>query len=79
MSSTYFIYYYFDYERTLWRLFQKRAVRHKFDIYVFIYYHHWADTSVGGLLVPECIIQPVVSVSALTWFIGYIYHWNYSS
>jgi hypothetical protein len=29
------------------------------------------DTSAGGLLVPEGIIRPVVSVSALTWFIRY--------
>ena len=27
-------------------------------------------------LVPEGIIRPVVSVSALTWFIRYIYYWN---
>jgi hypothetical protein len=26
----------FDFERTWWRLFQKRVVRTKFDIYVFI-------------------------------------------
>ena len=26
----------FDYERTWWRLFQKRVVRTKFDIYVLI-------------------------------------------
>ena len=30
----------------------------------------------GGLLVTECIILPVVSASALTWFIRYIYYWN---
>ena len=36
------------------------------------YYHHWVDTSAGGLLVLEGIIPPVVSVSALTWFIIYI-------
>jgi hypothetical protein len=29
-------------------------------------------TSAGGLLVPECIIHPVLSVSILTWFIRYI-------
>jgi hypothetical protein len=27
------------------------------------YYYHWVDTSVGGLLVPEGIICPVVSVT----------------
>jgi hypothetical protein len=36
-------------------------------------------TSAGGLLVPEGIIHPVVSVSGLTWFIRYLcfyyYHW----
>jgi hypothetical protein len=40
------------------------------------YCYHWVDTSPGGLLVPEGIIRPVVSVSALTWFIRYIYYWN---
>jgi hypothetical protein len=34
------------------------------------------NTSDGGLLVPDCIIRPVVSVSALTWFIRYNYYWN---
>jgi len=29
---------------------------------------------VGGLLVHEGIILPVVSASALTWFIRYIYY-----
>jgi hypothetical protein len=37
-----------------------------FDIY-------WVDTSAGGLLIPERIIRPVDSVSALKWFIRYIY------
>jgi hypothetical protein len=36
-------------------------------------------TAAGGLLVPEGIIHPVVSVSVLTWFIRYLclyyYHW----
>jgi hypothetical protein len=40
-----------------------------FDIY-------WVDTSAGGLLIPESIIRPVDSVSALKWFIRYIYFWN---
>jgi hypothetical protein len=30
----------FDFERTWWRLFQKRAVRAKFDVYVFIFIIH---------------------------------------
>jgi len=34
--------------------------------YLRFYYYHWVDTSAGGLLVPEGIIRPVVSVSALT-------------
>ena len=26
-------------------------------------FYHWVDTSAGGILVPECIICPIVSVS----------------
>ena len=26
-------------------------------------FYHWVDTFNGGLLVPECVIRPVVSVS----------------
>ena len=37
------------------------------------YYYHWVDTSAGGLLVPEGIIRPVVSASALTWFNRYTF------
>jgi hypothetical protein len=37
---------------------------------------NWVDTSTGELLVPEGIICPVVSVSALTWFIRFSYYWN---
>ena len=40
------------------------------------YYYHWVDTSASGPLFPEGIIRPVVSVSALTWVIRYIYYWN---
>jgi hypothetical protein len=36
---------------------------------IFIIY-----TSDGGLLVPESITRPVVSVSSLVWFIRYIYN-----
>jgi hypothetical protein len=32
----YFAFYSFDFERTWWKLFQKRVVRSKFNIYVFI-------------------------------------------
>ena len=52
----------------------KGELNENFDIYVF-YYYHWVDTSAGGLLVPKGIIRPVVSVvSALPWFIRYIYY-----
>jgi hypothetical protein len=45
-------------------------VRTKFDIYVLI-------TITGGeLLVPDGIIRPVVSVSALAWFIRHMYYSN---
>ena len=51
--------------------------------YLRFYYYHWVDTSAGGLLVPEGIIHPVVTVSVLTWFIRYLcfycYHWIYTS
>ena len=46
-----------------------------FDIYVFNHYH-WFDTSASGLLVPEGMIRPEVSASALTWFVRYIYYGN---
>ena len=36
----YFSFQSFDFERTWWRLFQKRVVRTKFDIYVFIPYSY---------------------------------------
>jgi len=44
-------------------------VRTKFDIYVFI-----TITGSIPLLVHEGSIRPVVSVSALTWSIIYIYY-----
>jgi hypothetical protein len=46
-------------------------VHAQFDIYVF-YIYCWVDTSAGGLLVHVDIIRPVVSASALIWFIRYI-------
>ena len=61
-----------------WMLFLKRFVctilyiLDIFDIYDAI----WVDTSAGGLIVSESIINPVVSVPALTWFIIGNYHWN---
>jgi len=51
----------------------RRVVRTKYDIFVF-YYYHCVDISACGLLVPKGIISPVVSASALTWFIRYIYY-----
>ena len=36
----------------------------------------YVDISAGGLLVSEGIIHPVVSVSALIWFIRYICYRN---
>ena len=50
------------FQPTWLRLFQKRVVRNKCDIYVFITI---TDTSGGELLVPDGIIFPVDSVSAL--------------
>jgi len=42
--------------------------------YLWFYYNHRGDTSAAGqLLITECIIRPVVSVS---WFIKYIYIGN---
>jgi len=37
-TLNYLAFQYFDFERTLWRLFQKRVVRTKSDIYGFLYY-----------------------------------------
>jgi hypothetical protein len=44
--------------------------------YLRFYYYYWVDTPDDGLLVPEGIIRPVVSASALIWFIRYIYYSN---
>ena len=38
------------------------------------YYSYWFDISDSGLLVTDGIIRPVLSVSALTWLIIYIYY-----
>ena len=53
----------FDFERSWWWLFQKRVVRPNL-ISTFL------------LLSLDRYLRPVVSVSALTWFIRYIYYWN---
>ena len=39
-------------------------------------YYVCIPTSAGGLLVSYGNTRPVVSASALTWFIRYIYDWN---
>ena len=44
--------------------------------YLRFHYYNQVDSSPGGLLVTECIILPLASVSALTWFIRYIYDRN---
>jgi hypothetical protein len=44
--------------------------------YLTLYYYQWVDTSNGVILVPEVIIRPVVSASALIWVIEYIYYWS---
>ena len=49
-------------------LFQKRVVRTKLDIYVYISITV-SIPLLGGLLVPRGIVRPVVSVSTLTRFI----------
>ena len=49
--------------------------------YLWFYYYHWVFTSVDGLLVPEGVICPVVSVSVLTLCIRYLwfYYWVFTS
>jgi len=56
------------FERTWSRSLQKPTVLIKLDISVYFYYK-WVDTSADRLLDPEGIIVPVVTVSALVWFI----------
>jgi hypothetical protein len=56
-----------------WQIF----VRTKYDIfcvYLRFHYYHSVDTFAGGQLISEGIVRPVGSVSALTWFIRYIYY-----
>jgi hypothetical protein len=52
--------------RPLYFLATREACRSHFIGHLHLYYYHWVDTSAGGLIVPESIIRPVVSVSALT-------------
>ena len=58
------------------RVILEKCPAYKFDIYVYCYYH-WVHTSAGGLLVPEGIIRPIVTVSTLTLFIKYICYRNF--
>ena len=44
--------------------------------WVKMLWYHWVKFSAGGLLFPEDITRLVVSFTALTWFIRYIYYWN---
>ena len=37
------------------------------------YFSFLFDISAGGLLIPEGITRPLVSISKLTWFITYIF------
>ena len=53
----------------VWRWWQQG-----FEVYPTCIQSYWVDTVAGELLVPEAIIHPVVS--ALTWFIRYVYYWN---
>ena len=63
-----------DYEHVWWRY--SRNVFACIIRYLLFNYYHWVDTSHDGLLVPEGIIHPVVSVSAMEWFTRYTYYWN---
>jgi hypothetical protein len=47
-----------------------------FSIIILSDIYDWVNTSAGGVFVPQGIIRPVISASALTWFIRYIYYWN---
>ena len=38
--------------------------------YICIYYNHWIDTSAGGLLAAEGIVQSVVSASELVYLVN---------
>ena len=52
-------------------------MRHALNSIKSMFYdYHWVDTAAGELWVPKGIILPIVSVSALTWFIRYIYVQN---
>ena len=57
-------------------LFPMDCIDINFSVIISSDIYDWINTSAGGVLVPESIIRPVVSASALTWFIRYIYFWN---
>jgi hypothetical protein len=65
-----------DYPFDIFKLFvfQKRVV-HANCISTFVFYITGSIlyTTAGGLLVTECIIRPVVRVSALTWIFNDIF------
>lgn len=55
------------------------SIKHPFmftyhTMYLRFYYYYKVASSDGGLLIPAGIISPVISTSALTWFIRY-YGW----
>ena len=55
-------------------LFPMDCIDINFSVIISSDIYDWVNTSAGGVLVPESIIRPVVSASALTWFIRYIYY-----
>ena len=55
-------------------LFLMDCIDINFSVIISSDIYDWVNTSAGGVLVPQGIIRPVVSASALTWFIRYIYY-----
>jgi hypothetical protein len=53
-----------------------KGIYYSANVCLHFYFYHWVDTSAGGLLVPDCIIRPVVSVSALIYIIRVAICWN---
>jgi hypothetical protein len=48
--------------------------RAHYILYLHLYCYHWVDTSSGAPFVPDSVMRPVISISALTWFIKYIHY-----
>jgi hypothetical protein len=44
------------------------------DWYLGFDYYQWVDASAGRLVVPKDMTHTELSVSALTWFIEYLYY-----